>query len=500
MDDLNYFDNDSGTSSRQTESSSDDQILIYDMDGTASSPTVVEEKLETVKIINNDLMMGIVSDICLIDFHDKRRNHVELFDLGYLDKLNSNIMNEYDLNIDIETIPICSTPNNQFVAHVFMIEKIEEYLKRNRQVKNILDKGKGKLSVCGIELFDMQSETYNFYFHSCTVDEANNILRKCFNYIGNNLYSVQYVRSQFTDTMITNTDKHKYIFHRKIYETKDQIFLDIPFAPNRHGWNPIDKYFTTCSAAFSHAMGLFPINLSNKTHTFWQELVDFNEDRGFDIIFPGLSLTPDTVVTPDGTITRYEDFNIISNKNYKFPDANIVCISTNHEHDVAFQSNQYLGIKMLDKGMVEANIATYKWKICDNITELPNIPLSQIKLFLGNDCEQYLTNLFTNRNVSHKIWNDRIDYCVNRGYEIAQKIKDDLWNQNSIKPSCNPRDWYGVHYQSFQVGLQDDRFVQFYQCAIQYNIPKDIFNILCTYWFLAEVSDAKDRLSIYSSN
>jgi hypothetical protein len=247
-------------------------------------------------------------------------------------------------------------------------------------------------------------------------------------------------------------------------------------------------------------MALFPINLSNRTASFWTELADFN-DEGFDIIVPGLSIELDRFVTPDGIITKSEEFSIERNidMGYKLHDYNIQFIASGQDDNVIFSSNQPKHIIKLDKQTVKSNILSKLWTISDHITELPNVPLSKIKIFLGDNCEEFLSNLFSNRELSHKIWNDKLAHCERRGYEIAQKIKDDLWNQNRIKQIYNPRDWYGPNYQSFQVGLKHDRFIEFYQCAIQYDIPKDIFKILCEYWFQAEVSDAKQRLSLYSN-
>ena len=61
----------------------------------------------------------------------------------------------------------------------------------------------------------------------------------------------------------------------------------------------------------------------------------------------------------------------------------------------------------------------------------------------------------------------------------------------------NPCHWFGNDYKPVLIGLQHDRFVEFYHCIELYHLPMEIFKMLCECWLIAEVLDAKHRLNRY---
>lgn len=112
---------------------------------------------------------------------------------------------------------------------------------------------------------------------------------------------------------------------------------------------------------------------------------------------------------------------------------------------------------------------------------------------MGDDFPNYLMILITDQDKSNRIWDDKLNHYLKQAKVLIETIKK---NQHQTKHySLTTREWYGSSYKTFEIGLQQDRFVEFYKCYD--NLPPDIFKLLCQYWFEAEVLDAKQRLQQY---
>ncbi len=354
----------------------------------------------------------------------------------------------------------------------------------NILLSKFLDIGNGKLSFCGIEVCIQSIQNANLYFHSCTEEEANNILNLCLEFIIDDYPS----NIKKTQEYIVFYDEIK-IF-REIYQTKEQILMNFDTVTKRHGYNPIDKYFTTICGAFSYVMEVYPID-TTRINSSLKEDFPLNRNIGYKILFPGLSSMKfgDKIILYNITISLGEnniDYDYDYHDDITDNHDNICHLYLNENHKVIFD--------------ISADTIVPD-KIWIN-TGLPNVTFDNAKLFLGDKFNVYLSALISDPDHSIKIWNDQLEKYLDKAHEIAKSIEQNPWKiyQHEFIPITEPNMCYGKYHIRTQTGLKHDRFVQFYHCTLMYNIPKDLFRLLCHYWLEAEYTDAYIRLNNYLVN
>lgn len=286
----------------------------------------------------------VVRDMFLVEFYDKK----------YSD--DSQLINFEDLfrcvrtNFNIVSDVFCRYTNELRCRIKDTFEKdIFTNLESNYTfVLDILNIGKGKISLVGINIFTMIGDNgpfdFIFAFDSCTEDEVNLLLSNCLKLLEN------YAHFNITDEAIYF--KYKNIafgcFLFTAYPNKITMLRNIGPSGDRHGWNPITGYFGTVSAVATYYLSLFPIEPEFRT-------IGMNryEGNGIGIILHGINdIDNYEIVTSDGKITFEYDIKI-----YFDTPVNDIYSSLNYcAKSVTFLVNINPKIKVYDNSKSSINI------------------------------------------------------------------------------------------------------------------------------------------------
>lgn len=347
----------------------------------------------------------IVSHIFLIEFYEKLTRESNLINrqqlnswCNYFDKHpHSGIPSTYH----IVTEGVECTFQHNYINVINQMKRSIHHL----PIFRILELGKGKICLCDINILCRSNTLFlvciNFYFHSCTIVEATNLLMQSLNF----LKESQEIHCYFTDIYCNVT--HETIgairFHLGIFKDRSDILRNLGPAIIRHGYDSELGYFSTISGAITTAMKAFPID-SNFQNMF----PTFNGYLDCDILFPGF------------------------NKDFTKGDRII-----------------------LSNGKIEYS-KYYPQLLLNEEEETSTNDLEPVSMVVGD-----VPILF---------------YC-----------------DNFYKKQPSISEWI-PGYQPSSVGIDNDRYAAFYNCRNKFNINDDIFRMLCSYWLIAEVENAKKRL------
>lgn len=336
----------------------------------------------------------LIHDISLLEFYETRNNKLVI------------ISNE-------EITNLCRK-HRQFRCNV--LEEDTAYIHRNiinikhktkiSYIREILDIGDGKIVLCGFSLIDIIKDVidiycpYEFYFHSCDILEAQELLRNCILLLLNSYGDLKLTYDLAKNTIIIDAYLVNISFCCTVYNNKQEIMFSLP-SVLRHYYCPIEGYVTTVPAATSLIIGA---NLINSILTP-QQIYKCSVSKIATIANSSYSCLPEYSTSDEGCYSPIYNFN-----------ADII------------GTNYY-----------------------DRKDETLPITIEQVLPYFS------------------------------------------IYKDSPYKKT-NQKDCLDKNYSSITVGICNDQYVAFCNCRNKFNLGQDIFRLLCSYWFNAEVSDAKRRV------
>lgn len=168
-------------------------------------------------------------------------------------------------------------------------------------IVQILELGKGKMCLYdGNLLFIQQHYLYNFYFYfySCTILEATNLLLESLNILEalNATYDI-------TDNNLwcyLEDNTIEVVFHFGIFKNESDMLQNVGTSIESHAYNLDRGYFSTISGAISVAIKGLPIN-----SRFKNVFSSLAPELDFSILFPGINKelkTGDIIALSNGKI------------------------------------------------------------------------------------------------------------------------------------------------------------------------------------------------------
>jgi hypothetical protein len=422
--------------------------------------------------------------------------------------------------------------------------------------RGIIDKlfevTKGKMSLCGgavlaqmIRNGDVPND-YDFFFHCDSVEEADDLLKLCMKTIADYLTenfddyfsniedlewpewngTTRYSRSQGAQTVSIHPQDFdraiKLQFIRRNYQHKDQILLGFDLPCCQYGFNTHDGFFTTIAGGMAYALGMFPLDLTQRSLSFGFRLRKYLE-KGFVVLLPGLDhLDGQELVTPDGSLWRNSDKHLtfVSKSRPQYwmpevdgkeprasdydgnPNVNWFYIACDKIHNVTFYADTWQELYDIPETQIREQLfKRTKYPMMDIKTLYLFTPMIK---FLGDSISEFIETRDYNQVLAQEIWDSRITYFQDRAVEIYKFINqpENAWRHKNpcgqdfgkFNPLItNPRDWYGPSYKPVTVGITSDR-IQAFRSYLGNMFPEDILNLLCYWWLIAEVQDAKDYL------
>jgi len=126
------------------------------------------------------------------------------------------------------------------------------------------------------------------------------------------------------------------------------------------------------------------------------------------------------------------------------------------------------------------------------------------KLFLGDRYKEFINAYVIDEDEKKAcgIWKERYEWYVEKGIEIAQTLKENIWKTENpgsqsfgkFNPILeHPKLWYGDNYQSVEVGIKTPQYVSLVSC-LRNIIPEDIIHVICDHWLEAEANLARNYL------
>jgi hypothetical protein len=478
--------------------------------------------------------------VSLCNFNDKRQGRATLIDRkqvntwGHIFRGKLEYKHIYHLSIGFVHNSVMK--EYQSIYRDFLIP---EFDKDAKILTKLFEVSKGKMSLCGGSILhemlrqDGMPNDYDFFFHCDSVIEADDLLKLCMKtiadyYEGNEEVIIKYSRSQGAQTVAIVKDVNplstiKIQFIRRNYQYKDQILLGFDLPCCQYGFNLVDGFFTTIPGGMAFALGIFPLDLTQRSLSFGFRLRKYI-DKGFAILLPGIKDLKNkytTLKTPDGRITGVNDKRLyLQSNDYNSvywnsetvgdqvkisdydgqPQNNWYYISQDKKHNVTFSTDNWEELYNMPEDKIKS---TLQHGYFENKHINPDvIRLKHATLFLGDKIVDYVMALAQNKKkLCTDIWKAKIkDYEV-KAIEIYKEMEQMTFRH--INPGSqsfgknnpiitNPREWYGENYEPVIVGISNDRIIALHSCFTNY--PKDMLNLICSWWLIAEITDAKNCL------
>jgi len=490
------------------------------------------KKISKKHNISEKEILSIINDIFLTNYWCTRKDMVnitsdyivgldeikQLFD--YFKDVKYNNINRISLDDDRDY------PNNRL-----NIDKIESFLVHNcKPVYDILNIGRGKLSLCGGAIISIlrggNPDDYDLFFHSDSVDEADDIFNECMNYLndlGNK--NTYYSKSKYLMNVKVDVDNFygDIQFIKRVYKTKEQVLFGFDLAPCRLGYNPKDGVFATICGAMAFSMNAFVLDSSNRSKSFGNRLNKYSYDKSYNILLPQLQDGEDNSmelfdnIKICRSIKGNDEFIIQSYENnqddYRSNNDNLNYLIKQDYGNLTFCSNDLkiiseLSDEFIEKEMIDNNSHFVKPSSRENITR------TDAKEFLNDKYKEFALAYFVDEDdeKADAIWQEKVKYYI----DIAKKsVRSE--DKNYYKgwkylnpgsrgfgqnhPVNNPPTKY---YKPLVIGINMDKFQAFMDCRKNveyiYNLPNELFKLICDYWLKYDVEDAKQRLLSYKIN
>ena len=255
---------------------------------------------------NNDC----IKDIMIIDRHSRRTKSWPL--------VNREDWHQYQIESILGSSPHMSCLCNKYssLSPVKRNRKLDKALNNFPYAEDLLNKHYGKLAICGGCFTNRFSRfgvmDVDFFFHSCTETEANQILEDCIVFLCSKLKSnlnefgglhpntdytikislerklyVTNVLALFIGKDNNRTDLiRKYQFIHRVYPNLGCVLGGFDIGPSMIAFDGKD-YWATELGAFSYINQVLIVDPQRRSTTFSNRLRKYYE-RGFSLVFPGL--------------------------------------------------------------------------------------------------------------------------------------------------------------------------------------------------------------------
>jgi hypothetical protein len=480
----------------------------------------------------------------LLNLCDKKMGRTAIFGLEYLNTLITTFERiKGRLSVDTQCIAAADLVRNLNILFSNQLrspweltrgrvqasyspERLLADVKSVRVIHNLLTIGGNCMSLCGgavLNLLDKRTPEYSirnhgsdfdFFFH-CGEEDADRVLSQCMEYLST-MTNVKYKRNQ--RVIICHVNNIKIQFIMRLYLTKDRILLGFDMPGCQHGYNIVDGYFTSLQGALSLVTGCYPADMTQRCASYSARIHKYS-NKWFCILLPGLD----------------DDHNSFENKKMRFElvpggiyftkplDDRDFSDYSSASSEVAqlvqyppafeFQSRSAKAIMRLGDRTVSNTLSVSShW-------ERPPCPkfCSSTEVFVGSELLQSfaMAQVVTkDERLANNIWNTRQSFWFGEAKKLALNINTELkWKQDDLRSTdfgkfspvlADHNEWYGGRYKSVIIGISHDRFQAWMDCKknVDYiaSLPQEIFKLLSTYWFDAEVSDASNKLSITLSS
>ena len=466
----------------------------------------------------------IINDIFLSNFLDKKSGHAYLIDMNVVEKWMFLRSINYD---HMHCIYFDPYETKSPLAISLNIQQSQSILENSYPVMNdILKLANGKMSLAGGSIVDIINgqdyvNDFDVFFHTGNVDEAEILLQQCLNLIDSLDVGVDYLLSQGVQTVefYYHDKPYKIQFVKRVYETKDQVLLGFDMAPCRMGYNPIDGFFATICGGLAFAMGVFPIDLTQRSFSFGYRLQKY-VNKGFNSLLIGLSEDFDELdlKTLDVAFRKHDTkrynfndhVNTVSDYDNDSEFINWWFIKTEKYNNVTFKFDNLSEMNKFSDDIIERNIRIGKLFYPPSITKVKKA--SSIANFLQDKdkIHEFVLAYYVDNNLAlaDSIWEEASQFYINKAKEVVKIIKENPWKYKDpgsqsfgkFNPIiADPREWYGhENYKPVVVGLSVERLQAFYDCRknIDYinMLPRETFRIICEWWFVMEALDARNKL------
>ena len=251
-----------------------------------------------------------IIDYChLVDFVEGITNEYTLIGTKELHQWSKYFYNKP--LTDVQSI-LVEVENNPIIGEDYFEEFRRELEEVHTPIAEILKLGEGKMCLSCLDSIccdnGSSSGIFDFYFYSCTIDEAATLLDSCLDILEisnkshHNKETCTYeVRDNNLFVVVPGSGLNVN-FYCTIYEVKQELLRNIGSSIFRQGYNFKDKYFSTISGGIMAAMKSMVLN------------ADFQEDDltsvsiyGVNILLPGISrklLLTDRITCSNGVIVR----------------------------------------------------------------------------------------------------------------------------------------------------------------------------------------------------
>ena len=393
-------------------------------------------------------------------------------------------------------------------------------------IKKILKIGKGKISICGGAIISILSATtpldYDVFFHGGNVDEAQEILNKCLNYLKSIAPEIVYTRNKYL--VEAKSYSFKIQFLKRVYATKEQVLLGFDLAASRIGYNLIDGIYATIDGGLAFAMSAYPFDIKKYSKASINRIDKYCSCKDFGLMIYNLNLDILSLTNKDtyDLINNDDEDKILSikkyttNNNYYINES--VSIFSDYEtegeiinnilddRELSFSSSNLEDVIDLTDEFIEETIRNnaFDLKQFDKMTKI------EIKRYLGCNYPKFATFYFVEEDyeMSKSLWMEKISQYIKIAKQKVYDMKNDeiyLQGWKYLNPGSNnfgqnhPANYkLGNDVKSTQIGLKMDRFQALMDCRknIDYinDIPNEVFKLICECWLKFEVDEAKIRL------
>lgn len=403
-------------------------------------------------------------------------------------------------------------------------KKFEFMLKKSAApIMELLKIGNGKISLCGGAIInilkDKYPSDYDLFFHCDSVEEADGLLNKCLLLLlKNDYYSLKYSRSRYV--LSVTTENFTIQFIRRVYQSKEQVLFGFDLAASRLGYDYVDGLYATICGGMAFAMRAFPLDVNNFSKASASRLGKYCYAKDYKILLPGLphSFNEDKLINKYATLTWKNDFDRnrddycsiqIADRSDElkfdydgYVETNCSLLINGYHDNITFTSENLQDLVGLSEELVEGQLFRYATEL-RTPSNRESISRKEAINFLGDKYKDFVIAHYVDQNdeLADSIWYQKSLHYVEKAQQCAKLIKDNSWkyldssskNFSTVHPlNITAKDWYGQHYQPFEIGLSTNRFQMAMRCFAL--LPNDIINLICEYWLQNEVIAAKNRL------
>ena len=488
----------------------------------------------------------------LCNLIDKRRGRAHLVNLDDINRWGLSLRGRVDYSNIYHAHCSRWGRSREVFSKTFYAPILNDFSKLSRHHSDLIHKlfevTNGKMSLCGgailnhimrdpINIYYQNPNDYDFFFHCNNVQEADSMLKLCMEtiaeYFDNDPHKrfIRYSRSEGVQTVTFNDFKLQFI--RRNYQDISQVVLGFDLPCCQYGYNLIDGFFATIPGAMAFATGWFALDLTQRSLSFGHRLLKYLS-RGFAVLLPGIN--PGDIEaqleTPDGrfiSVGNKLTFELLNNHHhYTNPDhngdlpldsdyegrckLNWYYLATHKYGNVTFYTNNWPDLYDMDSKDIYDSI--FRRTDFDKVKNIKDITISKAALFLQEKIVDFSLAMSQRKvKLALSMWEDKITEYHTKAVEIYNNINnpENSWRYKNpggqdfgkLNPLItNPREWYGDNYKPVIIGISDYRFTAFKEVCMKtgFQIPTEIFKILCDWWLVAEDTNAKNKLfSIFSN-